>query len=878
MGVVQVETFDVDVASSGQLHALTNPLPSINYGFVRNTNPRGHSGGPVGNTSNSGPDDMSGYAFVASTTHIELGRQLNSVKMMGEVWRYTGAPGGPDEFIVRDRLAVTLTNGGPSTGNAVAGVVDRNRTVCFITGKTCTQSSDGASADLGAIAYLDENGDLTVERGTGTSTLVVYVTVVEFVGINWVVNYAKFPFSGGSKLLWSDSTGATGIPANVDWSKTMIVESRQSGGDGSNDAIEDMSFTCYEGTSSTVNVEVDPTAGNTGNGFIFTLSHHNFVVARQSIAKNITNNNSYVSETFPAITLSSASEAALEWSVYSDGSGTAHGRGALSAVISDSITIQSWVHRSGNNGAYRYGVVDLSAVTGVASLTIASVDGDNILQNTQDGVIIAGVAFGVLQGSGTVHLSDSPTLTGTFISQTVTSWADESITIDFAAGPLTDSYAYIVVTGDDASVASFTVQVGAPPLSYTEAVSSLLPDHHWPLDGDYADLVNSLDWIVRSGAPAFAAQPLCRGRSQSWAVDNLAIEAGPDNSSFINDGTIYARTMGGWVRLSQVQDSFTMLYEEGGSVNNLAVFLGIGNILIAQYADAGDDNVHAYSDFPLEPNRNYHIAFRFDHGGTRLFELLIDGVVQQSTYGNPLTSGDLDSHTGDIAFGGGGETLQVFGTIISFPGAIVAYYQDWVTWTRYILDNDVRHSLFAQGCIGDIQITPGTQAEMQAALDAYANTSHPNSDCVFRIGGCSEGSFTLDFDNVTFASGTTFQVLYLGVAPLTIRNLNGSNLDTNKTYPLNGGSITILTPATLTITNIAEGSEVRVYEAGTQNEVGGSDSVVGGTFITSVSTNSVDVRILALGYQNLKITNVDTSSDTAFPVSQIVDRQYRNPV
>ena len=105
--------------------------------------------------------------------------------------------------------------------------------------------------------------------------------------------------------------------------------------------------------------------------------------------------------------------------------------------------------------------------------------------------------------------------------------------------------------------------------------------------------------------------------------------------------------MGGWIRITEVQDSFVCFYEEGGGVNNLAFFMGMGGVLVAQLADTGDDNVHAYSDFKLQPNRDYHILFRFDYTGTDRFELLVDGILQDVTFGNPLTSagGHLDAHS-----------------------------------------------------------------------------------------------------------------------------------------------------------------------------------------------------------------------------------------
>lgn len=885
MGVIKVQTFDRDVASNGNVTLSTLGLDNVgalNSAFVRNTNPRGHSGGPVGNTGNSDPNDLSGYVRLNSTSQVEFGRLLGTVKMAGEIWEYTGAASGPDEFIVRDRIAVTLTNAGPSTGNAVSGVVDRNKCVCFITGKTCTQTSRNNSAEMGAIAYLDNAGDLTVERGTGTSTLVVYVTVVEFTGSNWTVNYSQFGFSTGLKTVYLDSRGNTGSTANLNWDNSMIVEARMSGGNGSNDAIEDMMFVASNGTATQVDVAIDSGSANTGDGFTYILSHPSLSIGRTTASKTISNNNSYVTETFPGgVTLTNLEESTLEWTVTSDGSGTAHGRGALNARLIGLSSIQSWVHRSGNTGTYRYGAATLSAIDGTVPLSITNVDGDDILNNTQTGVIISGSEFGASQGTGTVILSENPDGSGTTVAQTVTNWTDTAVTINFTSGALSDTNSFIRLTADSGSVGSRGVQVGVPPRSYDDAINDLSPDHWWKLDNSYVDEIQALNWTVAGGSPSFTANPLTRDRSQAWTVATVNDEAGPSNSNFMNQESETTRTMGGWIRITQIQDSLVMFYEEGGGINNLAFFMGIGGILIAQLADTSDDNVHAYSDFPLEPNRNYHIAFRFDYtqpiAANRRFELLVDGVLQTSTFGNPLTAagGHLDAHSGDIEWGGSGDNLEVFGTDINFPAATTTYFQDWATWTTFITDADIRTELFEQGVRGDIQITSGTQAAMQAQLDVYADTVQSNSDCTFRIESCTDGAFALDFDNITFNSGTTLQILYLGTDTLTANNLNGSNLEASKVSGLNGGTINIVTPSTLTVSGLQSNTEVRVFEAGTTTEVAGIEST-SGDWVTSLQTSSVDISILSLGFQNVRIKNVNTSTDAFVPVVQRIDRQYEN--
>lgn len=88
----------------------------------------------------------------------------------------------------------------------------------------------------------------------------------------------------------------------------------------------------------------------------------------------------------------------------------------------------------------------------------------------------------------------------------------------------------------------------------------------------------------------------------------------------------------------------------------------------------------------------------------------------------------------------------------------------------------------------------------------------------------------------------------------------------------------ISTP-TLTLTGLKPNTEVRVFNAGTSTELAGSEDVTG-SFAWQYDTetvSSVDVSILSLGYQNLRILGLSLgSNDVTVPVQQIVDRQYSN--
>jgi hypothetical protein len=89
----------------------------------------------------------------------------------------------------------------------------------------------------------------------------------------------------------------------------------------------------------------------------------------------------------------------------------------------------------------------------------------------------------------------------------------------------------------------------------------------------------------------------------------------------------------------------------------------------------------------------------------------------------------------------------------------------------------------------------------------------------------------------------------------------------------------ISTP-TLTLTGLKANTEVRIFNAGTTTELAGIEDVTGSFawLYDTETVSSVDVSILSLGYQNLRLLALPLgSSDVTVPVQQVLDRQYLNP-
>jgi hypothetical protein len=410
------------------------------------------------------------------------------------------------------------------------------------------------------------------------------------------------------------------------------------------------------------------------------------------------------------------------------------------------------------------------------------------------------------------------------------------------------------VTNDSADV-STTVEISFGLDSYTTLVEEQLPDHWWKLNNDgYADSgyysTNIPMTVDVAGTHTFVTTPISEATTHSWRSQNG--KRSPNNSNATNGTTTTNRLMGGWIRVPEVFQGLTCIYEEGGGVNNICFLVGMGNILIASYADTGDDNVQAFSDFALEPDRNYHILFRFSHtDATKEFTLWIDGVRQGVTTGNPLTSGNLDAHSGDITFGGGGGSLEVGGTDVVFVRATDMLFSNWYTWSISKPEADIIE-LFERGAVPDVVIGPDTAANMQIELDALADTVRPNAALAIRVLAPTDGvDLSLDADNITFNPLVSIQLEWRGVGTLTWTKSNGSQVDESKVRAFKGGTVVVQQAVTTTVTvlDIDDGSPIENANVYLTAAAGGPlavDTVIIGTAtLTDVNGQVSDSRTLA---------------------------------
>jgi len=176
-------------------------------------------------------------------------------------------------------------------------------------------------------------------------------------------------------------------------------------------------------------------------------------------------------------------------------------------------------------------------------------------------------------------------------------------------------------------------------------------------------------------------------------------------------------------------------------------------------------------------------------------------------------------------------------------------------------NNTVRNSLDANGAL----LWPDSTSVQDCAFTGNNRAIQINT------------TGTKDFVGITFEDNT-FDINNTSGSAVTV-NVSGGGTASGVTST--GSAVTVQSAATLTLTNVKDHSEVRIYAAGTQTELYGIEDKEEGVDPAYSYTSAQDVDIVVHnveGYQYWRLANYTLpSSDSTLPVSQIPERNYRNP-
>lgn len=407
--------------------------------------------------------------------------------------------------------------------------------------------------------------------------------------------------------------------------------------------------------------------------------------------------------------------------------------------------------------------------------------------------------------------------------------------------------------------------------------NTLGASHRWRLDGDLADSIGA---VLLTGTDISTTTPaITRDSTNSASTTTTSARAEGAQADDMGALGFDRYAIQGWVMLTSIQGPPCCIYKQGGETAGLSVFLWAGNNVMLQALNPGWV-AQIYSDIALTDNRPYHFFIRYSGNAYRNeVEFYIDGVKQTRTLsGSAPNASAMDIHTGAFSLGRPGSTgrdVPVGSSSVIVVGPVSCRYSQWWTWfgaaAEAITEQQISDDLFAAGAIPDVTIPSGDQLSMQATLDAYASTIRGDAPLCFLVEPVTgDGNLTLSADNITFNTRSSIHVRYEGTGTLTWVNNNGSNASRSS------GNVVLSNPSLLTINNLRNPSEVRVFEAGTENELAGQENVTTGTWSSTISYPTVDISVLSLGYQMKRIKSISMASNVTLDAAQVVDRQYEN--
>ncbi len=170
--------------------------------FIRITNSNHTGAGDNVNGGTQNADDVTAYIenpsnILTSVTIARPGTALSNTRVSWEIVEFIGEPGSDNEMIVRSQSALTYGNTDTSaTGTVVAGVTDNTDVVVFITGQQNPNTGTALyNTGLSTSAWSPTSSAPVFRRNEGGSLSGVSYAVVEFKGLNWIIQRSEHTYT-----------------------------------------------------------------------------------------------------------------------------------------------------------------------------------------------------------------------------------------------------------------------------------------------------------------------------------------------------------------------------------------------------------------------------------------------------------------------------------------------------------------------------------------------------------------------------------------------------------------------------------------------------------------------------------------------------------
>lgn len=358
--------------------------------------------------------------------------------------------------------------------------------------------------------------------------------------------------------------------------------------------------------------------------------------------------------------------------------------------------------------------------------------------------------------------------------------------------------------------------------------NTLSADHQWTFNNVLTDSIGALTLTNTDGT--LVTTPICRDTTHSYQTNGRDDRASVTPDATTGNGADLDRySIGGWFRVSQVQGPPVLIYKQGGG-NGLGIFMWAGNNVMAQ-CRSGGKVLQIFSDVALTDNRSYHFLLTFE-GNTfsNEFSFYLDGVKQLRNRGDVQPASEfLTQFTGEFSFGENGtagtEMLTGSSSVLT-KACVNGFYNQWWTWSganAVHTADEIKNDIFAAGAIPEFTISSDTQANMQTALDAIADSVRGDVPLAILVEDVSGGgNLTLTADNIQFNSRGSIDIVWEGSGTLTWINSNGAN--TSRSAVLNSGTVNIVeaVPITITVRDLVTEAAIAGARVLVQEDPGGT--------------------------------------------------------
>lgn len=264
------------------------------------------------------------------------------------------------------------------------------------------------------------------------------------------------------------------------------------------------------------------------------------------------------------------------------------------------------------------------------------------------------------------------------------------------------------------------------------------------------------------------------------------------------------------------------------------------------------------------------------HGNTTGTTDVQFGTVSNNVGGNGCyLKGDGNSKPQITGIDANINTFNLYGCTLQSCGSLTIDQQtNKVLNTNFVSCNLIEpNQTTFESCV--VASSPKTQALKLITNHNVASSTFNNNINALLVDTIA----TYEFSELFF-SGNTYDVENASTGLVTI---NVSDGDSPTYINTNGGTVTVNNNVAITLTGMKDNTEVRVYEQGTSNELAGVENAITGTtddreFTFSLSAGvNIDIHIFNTTWISTNIYNYTVpSSTTALPVTQVIDRVYKN--